>query len=727
MTTTSHRPQGGPPATADWLDRTVPLEQRVGLLLAELTVEEKVGQLHLGFELDPVTHRGEIATGRVGAGIYSYGANAAPGAGHALLASTIAGCQQVARSESRLGIPLLLGSDVLHGLHTIFPIPLGLSATWDPELVRECAQHSAREAEIEGLNLTFAPMIDISSEHRWGRIGETFGDEPLLASRIGAATVDGFQDSGRVAAAAKHFCGYGLVQAERDHETLSVGLNALHNLHLRPFRAAVAAGCHAIMVGFHDVDGVPMHCHRPLIRDLLKTDWGFTGVVTSDWDGIGQLVHQGVATDLRDAARQAMLAGVDLDMVSGAYREHLPGLLEAGDLDPDLVDDAVRRVLRLKLRLGLFTAEDPPRSNRAPATSQRVLNPPLARQAAAASMVLLKNTGILPLHSNLGLIHLCGPFVEDVSALMGTWVFDGTETAISPAAALAERLERGNLVVSDGRFGDLTVRRADTADLTVAIVGEHPSRSGEDRCLPTADLPVGQLELLRELATLGKPLVVIVVTGRPLELRPVLQLADAVLVAWHPGAESGPALADVLLGLRAPAGRLPMNLPRMALQGATGTIERTSGRRLGRSRDTKFGRYLNALVYPELSLGFGLTYTTFAYSELELSRDRLPVRGGVVRASIEVANTGRRDGREVVQLYIRDLVADVVRPLVELADWRFVDLAPGESTKVVFKITADMFGYWGQDLRRRVDPGEVDVIIGPNAAHGSSARVLITS
>ena len=231
---------------------------------------------------------------------------------------------------------------------------------------------------------------------------------------------------------------------------------------------------------------------------------------------------------------------------------------------------------------------------------------------------------------------------------------------------------------------------------------------------------------MRELATLGKPLVVVVVTGRPLELRPVLQLADAVLIAWHPGTESGPALADVLLGTRAPAGRLPMNLPRMPLQGATGTIERTSGTRLGRSRDTKFGRYLNALGYPKLSLGFGLTYTTFAYSELELSRDRLPVRGGVIRATVEVANTGHRAGREVVQLYIHDLVAEVVRPLVELADWRLVDLEPGQSSKVVFKITADMFGYWGRDLVRRVDPGEVDVIIGPNAARGSSARITIT-
>jgi beta-glucosidase len=730
MTTTSRpQPTDAVRSSADWLDAGRALDERVELLLAELTVPEKAGQLHLGFELDPVKHHDEIAAGRVGAGIYSYGANAVPGAACVGLASTIAGCQQVARAESRLGIPLLFGSDVVHGMRTTFPIPLGLAATWDLDLVKACATQAAREAAAEGLHLTFAPMVDISSEHRWGRIGETFGDEPLLAGRVGAATVTGFQADGRFSATAKHFCGYGVVQAERDHETLSVGLNAMHNLHLRPFRAAVAAGSHAIMVGFHDVDGVPMHTHQGLVRDLLKTEWGFTGVVVSDWDGIGQLVHQGVATDRRDAARQALLAGVDLDMVSGAYRDYLPDLVASGEVGLDLLDDAVRRVLRLKLRAGLF---DRPAGRPASGSRSRHAESAttLATRAAASSMVLLKNSGILPLHPNVGTVHLCGPFVDDVSALLGTWVFPienpGTDSAVTPAAAFAERLEAGNLVVSDGRFSDLAVRHADAADLTIAIVGEHPSRGGEDRSLPTADLPVGQLELLGALSTVGKPLVVVVVTGRPLELRPVLQLADAVLVAWHPGMASGTALADVLLGTRAPAGRLPMNLPQLAAQGAVGIIDPTSGRRLGRSRDARFSRYLTALEHPELSLGYGLSYTTFAYSEIELSRDRLPLRGGVIRASVEVANTGRRAGREVVQLYIRDLVADVVRPMVELADWRLVDLEPGRSTKVVFRITADMFAYWGRDLVHRVEPGEVDVIIGPNAARGSAARVTIT-
>ena len=359
-------------ARAGWLDADLPITQRVELLLAELTLEEKAGQLQLGFELDPVKHHDEIAAGQVGAGIYSHGANAVPGAAPIPLASTIAACQRVAREESRLGIPLLFGSDVVHGLRTTFPIPLGLAATWDLDLVRECAAQSALEARTEGLNLTFAPMIDISSEHRWGRIGETFGDEPLLAGRMGAATVDGLQSDGRFAATAKHFCGYGLVQAERDHETLSVGLNTLHNVHLRPFRAAVAAGVSAIMVGFHDVDGVPMHGHRALVRDLLKDEWGFR---RRGRQRLGRDRPAGAPGRGHRPARRGPAGHAGRGRPGHGVRglpDHLPGLVASGEIGVDLLDDAVRRVLRLKFRAGLFDATDAPRTRPpAPAGSGR--------------------------------------------------------------------------------------------------------------------------------------------------------------------------------------------------------------------------------------------------------------------------------------------------------------------------------------------------------------------
>ncbi|MGI8769786.1 MAG: glycoside hydrolase family 3 N-terminal domain-containing protein, partial [Propionibacteriaceae bacterium] len=727
-----------------WMDAGLDLESRVGLLLAELTLVEKAGQLHLGHNLDPVGHADQIASGQVGAGIYSRGANSPVPPNEPPIPEGVLGCQQVAAERSRLGIPILFGSDIVHGHRTTFPIPLALASTWDLGLVEACAEQSASEARADGLAWTFAPMVDISTEPRWGRIGETFGDEPTLSGRMAAAMIRGLQSAdtdsaagARLSACAKHFCGYGLVQAERDHETLSVGPNTLHNVHLRPFRAAVEAGCRSIMVGFHDVDGVPMHCNTELIRDLLKEQWGFDGVVVSDWDGIGQLVHQGVAVDLADAVRQAIVAGVDMDMMSGGYRRYLPELVTAGVVDAGLVDDAVARVLRLKFSVGLFDQPRPalPRRARSSATAaggpvpdRRPVAAELARTVARSSMVLLKNSGILPLHGNLGTVHLCGPFVDEGDALLGTWVLAGLgTTGLSPAKALAEQIGVDNLVVSDGRFADLAVRLAGAADVTVALVGEHPSRSGEDRCLASAELPAGQLEVLKSLAALGKPLVVVVLAGRPLELRPVMMLADAVLIGWYPGAEGGQALAEVLIGRAEPTGRLPMNLPRMSQSGESGTLERTTGRRVGRSSDTKFGRYLNALVHPELTLGYGLTYTSFGYSALELNRTQLPLRSGVLRASVDVTNTGRRPGREVVQLYLRDLVADVTRPLLELADWQIIDLDPGCSTRVTFKITAETFGYWGRDLSWRVDPGEVDVIIGPNAAHGSSARVLLTA
>ena len=709
MTTAGHR-----------AEHSASHDSQVEDLLARMTLAEKVGQLHLAGDLDPESSRELIAAGAVGGGVFSHGAHRGPVETGADLAEVTSGCQRTAIAESRLGIPLLFGSDITHGVHTTFPIPLGAAASWDPELVAATAARAAAEARRDGIALSFAPMIDIATDHRWGRVGETLGEDPLLVSRMGVAMVRGLQESGRFAAAVKHFCGYGLVQADRDLQTLSIGPNALHNVHLRPFRAAVEAGCRAVMVGVHDIDGIPMHANDTMVRGLLKDQWGFDGVVISEWAGIRQLVHQGVARDLRDAARQAMNAGVDLDLASGAYQEHLGDLVTVGEVPSELVDDAVRRVLRLKFALGLFDGEE---SAATPVFAESADD--LAKRAGAAAAVLVKNSGaILPLHGNLGRVHLCGPFVHDTHALLGAWVFDDSRTGISTAGALAEQIDSQELLVSDGRFADEALRNSFAADLTVVMVGEHPVRSGEDRCLPVADLPAGQLELLRSLADAGKPLVAVVVAGRPLDLQPVLELADAVLMVWHPGAQAGSAIVDVLTGRTVPSGRLPTSLPRVALQG---TMERTTGRRLGRAQDTKFGGYLNALAHPELSLGFGLGYTSFAYSDVELSRERLAIRGGVVRASVEVANIGPRPGREVVQLYISDLVAEVVRPLIELADWQVVELDPGQTRRVTFRITAEQLGYWGRSLEWRVDDGAVDVIIGPNAARGTSARLEVTS
>ena len=714
-----------------WLDAQLDVEQRVALLLGEMTIEEKAGQLHMSANVQPVRDREQLLRGGVGASLYASGATGGNVRDDGLMVAAINECQRIAVEESRLGIPVLFGRDVIHGHRTVFPIPLGLAAAWDEDLARRCCRLAATEAAHDGVAWTFAPMMDVSEEPRWGRVAESLGESPVLAGRLAAAMVDGFQGGshhgqhGSIAACAKHFCGYGMVQGGRDYDTVTVGENTLRNLHLRPFQAAVDGGVASVMAAFNDIDGVPMHAHRRLLREVLKDEWGFDGVVVADWNGVGQLVVQGVAEDLRDAARQAMLAGLDLDMVSGSYGRYLPELVESGEVPLELIDDAVRRVLRMKVRAGIvdhpYTQEG--QSVESPGPAARAL----AREAATASMVLVKNDGILPLHENIGRIHLMGPFGEEGDALLGTWVLDGKGSdVVSPVSAFRERIPEADLTVSDGRFSDLGIFMVRGSDVTVALLGEHRSRSGEDRCISTLKLPTGQMEVLEEMAAIGKPLVVVVFTGRPLELGRLLELANAVVVAWHPGVEAGPAVADLLLGRTSPSGRLPMTFPRSVGHIPSSSLERPTGRRVNRDDDRKLGRYLNALAFPELTFGYGLTYTTFEYGELTVSRHAMPVGSGTLRASIEVTNTGSRAGREVVQLYLRDHVAAVTRPIVELADWRSVDIEPGATASVSFRVTAEMFGYYDREMQWRVDPGEVDVIVGPNAAYGTRARITLT-
>jgi beta-glucosidase len=713
-----------------WLDPELEVERRIDLLMAELNLQEKAWQLHLNANLEPVGDHELIARGAISSSLFASGATAGNIRDEGLMAAANNECQHIAVEESRLGIPIIFGRDVIHGHRSVFPIPLALAAAWDEELARDCCRLAAREASGDGVAWTFAPMVDISEEPRWGRVAESLGESPVLAGRLAAAMVTGFQgehygQGESIVACVKHFAGYGMVRGGRDYDTVAVGENTLRNLHLRPFRYAVDAGCATVMAAFNDVDGIPMHAHRHLLRDILKGEWAFDGVVVGDWNGVGQLVDQGVARDLRDAARQAMLAGLDLDMVSGAYAAHLPELVTAGEVPMELVDDAVRRVLRMKFRAGLFEHPyvDAEAFNDEPSDEARAL----ARRAAISSLVLLKNNGLLPLSADIGTVHLTGPFVNEGEALLGTWCLDGKGSdVISPVTAFREHVGAQELAVSDGRFSDLAMGMVRSAEVTIALVGEHPNRSGEDRCISTLELPSGQLDVLREMAGLGKPLVVVVFTGRPLELGPVMEIADAVVLAWHPGVEAGPAIADVIFGKAAPSGRLPITFPRTVGHIPSSSHERPTGRRLSREDDTRVGRYLDSLAFPELVFGFGLTYTTFEYSELTLSKGSMSVRGGSVTVSVDVTNSGTWPGREVVQLYVRDLVADVTRPIVELADWSVVELKPGHTKRVIFEVNASMFGYYGQNMKWRVDPGEADVIVGPNSVCGPRVRLELT-
>jgi beta-glucosidase len=747
-----------------WLQPSLPLELRVEALLAEMTLAEKVGQTHQIANIDPGVDHNLIRSGGIGSGLIASGATAGNERDEGVRACAINAVQAIAVRESRLGIPLLFGRDVIHGHRTVFPIPLGLAAAWDEDLVCRTARLAAAESALDGVAWTFAPMLDISEEPRWGRVAESLGEAPVLAGRLGAAMVRGFQggpDDGpatsatdTIAACAKHFVGYGLVGGGRDYETTQVGENTLRNCHLRPFQAAVEAGCATVMAAFTDVDGVPMHAHRRLLRDVLKGEWGFDGVVVADWDGVGQLVRQGVAADLRDAAAQAMVAGVDIDMVSGAYSAHLAELVRSGRVPLDLVDDAARRVIRLKLRLGLFdhpfvttpaSAADPTPESRA-----------LARDAAAASFVLVTNRnahdagadpvpshpvpshpvatqtvatqdgGILPLSSDRGSVLLTGPFAHEGEALLGTWTLDGRgEDVASPAASLRARLG-DRAIIDDGRFNDRTLHLVRQADVTVALVGEHPSRSGEANSVADIGLPAGQLEVLRAIAALGKPLVVVVFTGRPLDLGEVLDLADAVLIAWHPGVEAGPALVETLFGDRSPGGRLPMTFPRSVGHLPSSSLARPTGRPIAAADDPVSGRYLDALVVPRLPFGSGMTYTTFGYGPLRVSSHEMPLHGGSIEVSVDVTNSGSRPGREVVQLYLRDLVADVTRPLLELADWASLVLAPGATGTATFTITPAQLAYYDRTMTLRIDPGDALVTVGPDAARGATTRITVT-
>ena len=710
-----------------WLDAALPVDERVTLLMAEMTLAEKVGQTHQVANIDPEADAETIRAGRISSSLYASGATGGNERDEGVLVGNIDAAQRHAVEGSRLGIPILFGRDVIHGHRTVGPIPLGLAASFDPDLAQDLAEIAAREATADGVAWTFTPMVDISEEPRWGRVAESLGEAPVLSGRLAAALVRGFQGEDpshpeRLAACAKHFAGYGLAAGGRDYDTVSVGENTLRNLHLRPFKTAVEAGVMTVMAAFNDVDGIPMHAHERLVRDVLKGEWGFDGVVVADWNGIGQIVFQGVAADDREAAALAIRAGVDLDMVSGAYLANLEDLVGCGEVDVALVDDAVRRVLRLKFRLGLF--ERPYAARPGVSSAPTAATREVALRAAQAAHVLVKNDGVLPLDPNSGSLLLSGPFVDEGEALLGTWTLDGRgEDVVSPAAAFRARLG-DRLDVNDGRFSDRTLQQARRAERTVLLLGEHPWRSGEANSVTDIGLPHGQLEVLRAVAALGKPVVTVVYTGRPLDLSEVLELAAAVVVVWHPGVEAGTALASVLFGDVEPHGRLPMTFPLSTGHIPTSSHQRPTGRLIRADVDREEGRYIDALTYPRLPFGLGLSYTSVDYGAPTVSSPTIATDGSVT-LSVTVTNTGHRAGREVVQLYFRDPVAQVTRPLVELTDWAFVDLPPGQSRQVTFEVSADQFAYVGRDLTARVEEGEIVLLTGPDSARLQSVRVTV--
>lgn len=704
------------------------VEQRIDALLARMTLEEKVGQMSQSTSMrTPISAeiRDEIRRGRWGSFL------------NAGSAEDRAEAQRIATTGSRLGIPLLFGRDVIHGYATVFPIPLGQSASWNPELLREAAGVAAREAAAQGIHWTFAPMIDIARDPRWGRIAESLGEDPYLAGVLGAAMVRGFQENG-AAACAKHFAGYGAAESGRDYNSTWIPEGLLREVYLPPFRAAQQAGVLTFMTAFNALNGVPATGNEFLLRRVLRNEWGFEGFVVSDYEAVTEMIRHGVAAGAREAARKAIEAGVDMEMVSTSFHDHVPALVREGKLPVKLIDDAVRRILRVKFRLGLF---DPPKP--APAVPARRLE--TARELATQSVVLLKNQdGFLPL-SKSSRVAVIGPLADSPVDQMGTWVMDGrVEEVVTPLAAIRSAIGQDRVLWAQGLRNSRDTSRAGfadaleaarSADAVVLFLGEEQILSGEARSRAWLNLPGAQEELAREVAGTGRPVIVVILAGRPLTFQPVASLARSVLYAWHPGAMGGPALAGLIFGDAVPSGKLPVSFPRAVGQVPIYYSHLNTGRPASpEERGIPAGtpveptgftsKYLDVDVTAEYPFGFGLSYTTFEYSNLRLSPETLTARE-TLTISAEVTNTGKREATEVVQLYVRDPVASVSRPVRELKRFERIRLKPGEKRRVTFSLGSGDLAFYDTGMRPVTEPGLFQVWVAPDSVGGVSASFVL--
>jgi beta-glucosidase len=709
------------------------VDERVAALLARMTLAEKIGQMNQ-VNVDDGRMAGlleeEVREGRIGAVINLVD----PARAEAL--------QRVAVEQSRLGIPLLVGRDVIHGFRTVMPIPLGQAATWNPGLVREGARVAAVEAAAAGVNWTFAPMIDIARDPRWGRIAESLGEDPCLASRLGVAMVRGFQGDelgapGAMAACAKHFAGYGASESGRDYATTNIPQNELRNVYLPPFEAAVDAGVASIMTSFSDLDGIPATANRFLLRRVLRDEWHFGGFVVSDWDSIRQLAVHGFTVGDTDSAFEAVTAGVDMDMAGGVYAAQLADLVEHGRVGIDVIDASVANILRIKFRLGLFDRPFVEREGRPALPAEERLR--VARQAALESVVLLKNDpAVLPLSRHrLRSLAVIGPLADDAYEQLGTWIFDGDPGLSVTGLQGLRDLAGGEVEIRHIRAMETTrsrstdgfdeaVSAARACDATVLFLGEESILSGEAHSRADIGLPGAQVELVKRLRSAGKPLVAVVMAGRPLALTEVVDDLDAILFAWHPGTMGGTALADLLFGVESPSGKLPVTFPRMVGQVPIYYNRKNTGKPPTpesvvllddipvRAPQTSIGNtayHLDAGDKPLFPFGHGLSYVEFAYSDLRFDRRELPV-GEALTIRVDVTNRGGMVGDEVVQLYVRDLVGNVTRPVRELKDFRRIRLQPGQTVTVEFALHGEDLAFYGRDDERMAEPGEFHLWVG---------------
>lgn len=723
-----------PACAAQAAEAAAPIDQRVRDLLARMTVEEKVGQLIQYSSRGEVTGPAvqtdlvpKLRSGRVGSLLNVHGA------------AKTREMQELAVKSSRLGIPLLFGFDVIHGYRTIFPIPLATAASWDMDAIERAERVAAIEAAAAGLHWTFAPMVDVARDARWGRIAEGAGEDPFLGSAIARARVRGFQTASlggtdALLACAKHFAAYGAAQAGRDYFTTDITERVLRDVYLPPFQAAVQAGVATFMSGFNDLDGTPCTGNDLLLRRVLREEWGFRGFVVSDWASIAEMVKHGNVPDLRAAAALAMNAGLDMDMEGDAYENHLVALVQSGEVPMARLDAAAGAVLAAKFQLGLF--EDPYRFSDPARETERLgaaAHRETARDLARRSAVLLKNTsGRLPLQLEGRTVALIGPLADHARDQLGCWAGAGRpEHTVTLRAAFAEllppdrlRYAPGCATTGDDRSGfPAAIEAAVRSDVIVLALGESADQSGEARSRTSLDFSGPQLPLLRELHALGKPIVLVVMAGRPLVLGEALTLADAVLVGWHPGTMGGPGLADVLTGAWNPSGKLPLSWPRAVGQLPLFYAVKNSGRPEPlRDGDRYYSHYIDEARTPQFPFGFGLSYTTFELSAPVLSSTVMRPGGGPLHVATRLKNTGTVAGEEVVQLYVRDLVGSVTRPVRELKGFRKVALAPGEEREVVFELTEGDLAFWNARMEFAAEPGDFELYVGTDADAVLSAR-----
>ncbi|HEX7019530.1 MAG TPA: glycoside hydrolase family 3 N-terminal domain-containing protein [Gemmatimonadaceae bacterium] len=704
-------------------------EHFVDSLLAVMTLDEKLGQLNQLTASDYASNQtglGQlIQQGGVGSFMEVIGAD------------TARALQRIAVERSRLHIPLLFADDVIHGFRTIFPIPLAEASSWDPALGQRSARIAATEAAANGIDWTFAPMVDIARDPRWGRIMEGAGEDPFLGAAFAAARVRGFQgddlrSSSSIAATAKHFAAYGAAEGGRDYNTADMSDRTLRDVYLPPFQAAVCAGVQTLMASFNDIGGVPSHANRHLLTDILREEWHFDGTVVSDWDGVVELIPHGVAGDRATAGALALHAGVDIDMVSNIYAHDLAPFVRSGRVPSREIDEAVRRVLRLKYRLGLF--DDPYHgadAARAKAVTLTAASREAARQAARESIVLLENAGgVLPLRRDLGTIAVIGALAQDSAAVIGSWAergraADAVTVLHGIRSAVSSRMQvlyaRGASPESDDTTGIAeAVRVARQANVAILVLGESRDMTGEASSRSSLDLPGAQLALVRAVQATGVPVVAVLMNGRPLAISWLHDHVPAILETWFGGVEAGNATADVLFGAFDPGGKLPVTFPRSVGQVPVYAAHKNTGRPA--SDDNRYSsRYIDLPTTPLYPFGYGLSYSSFAVSAPRLSANVLRPNDSI-DVSVDVTNTGAVAGDDVVQLYLRDDVASVTRPVQELRGFQRVHLGPRESRTVHFTIDQQALAFHDTSMTRVAEPGTFTVFAGDDAMHTAKAQ-----